>query len=141
MKFTKGGNDCFLHVEKGEEILECITKLCIDENIQCAALSGIGAVNYVEMGIFGTTTKIYHKRTLEGDFEIVSFGGNITEKDGKPYIHTHIAISDMTYQVCGGHLNKAVVSATAEIVIKKLSCSAGREFNEGIGLNLLQFTK
>ena len=39
----------------------------------------------------------------------------------------------------GGHLKKAVVSATAEITVHVLEGRVGRKWNEEIGLNLLAF--
>ncbi len=39
----------------------------------------------------------------------------------------------------GGHLNKAVVSATCEMVISLIDGIVDRRFDEEIGLNLFKF--
>ena len=41
--------------------------------------------------------------------------------------------------VHGGHLNRAIISATAEIQIQVIDGEIGREFSEDIGLNLFKF--
>ena len=42
-------------------------------------------------------------------------------------------------EVFGGHLNKAIISATCEMVINIIDGKIDRKFNEEIGLNLLEF--
>lgn len=42
-------------------------------------------------------------------------------------------------QVFGGHLNKAIVSATCEMVITLIDGRVDRRFEEEVGLNLFQF--
>ena len=41
--------------------------------------------------------------------------------------------------VVGGHLNRANVSATCEMVITILDGSVGRAFSDEVGLNLFKF--
>jgi uncharacterized protein len=54
---------------------------------------------------------------FEGDFEIVSFVGTLAE-DGP---HLHLAVSDSTGRMIGGHAQEgSVVRTTAEIVIGEL---------------------
>ena len=42
-------------------------------------------------------------------------------------------------EVFGGHLNKAIVSATCEMVISIIEGNVDRYFDEEIGLNLFKF--
>ena len=70
--------------------------------------------------------------------------GNITEKDKNPYLHIHINFSNEEGNCFGGHLVKAIISATCEVIITEsiideIENSVNREFNKEIGLNLLKF--
>lgn len=141
MEYQLKGGYYFVRIDRGEEIVAGITALCEKEGISAGLITGIGAVNHVQMGLFRTAEKRYISKEFTGDFEIVSLTGNITQMDGKPYLHLHIAVADESLAVKGGHLNKAVVSATGELVIVPADdSSVGRAFSEDIGLNLLQFT-
>ena len=84
-------------------------------------------------------TKKYHSIQFQGAFEIVSLTGTVTRKDGDVYLHLHIAAGDEEGLVHGGHLNRAIISATAEIQIQVIDGEIGREFSEEIGLNLFKF--
>jgi len=63
--------------------------------------------------------------------------GNITEKDGDPYIHLHINLTGKDYEAIGGHLNKAMISVTGEIVVTSIEGMINRYHVKQSGLNLL----
>ena len=73
------------------------------------------------------------------DFEIVSFTGSITQKEGNLYHHIHMSAADGNNNVVGGHLNKATVSATCEMFIHVIDGEVNRKFSDEIGLNLFEF--
>ena len=139
MDYRKFNNKILVRLEKGEEIVESIRTLANKEQIKLGTITGIGAVNKATIGLFEVDTKVYNTIDLEEDMEIVSLGGNITEKDGEVYIHLHIAISNSTYNVKAGHLNSAIISATGEVVIDIIEGTVGRRFDKEAGLNLLEF--
>ena len=74
-----------------------------------------------------------------GDFEIVSLTGTINTMDGAFYTHLHMSAGNEKGEVFGGHLNRAVISATCEMVITVIDGRVDRFHSEEIGLNLFQF--
>lgn len=140
MEYKRQGNTIIVRVDKGEDIIKELLSLSEKENILFAYISGLGAVNDIELGIFDTSAKKYHSKRLIGDFEITSLVGSLSRKEDKPYIHVHMSVGNvLTNEFFGGHLNKAIVGATAEIVLNVVEIVVEREFVEEIGLNLFKF--
>ena len=139
MEYRKFDNDYIVRLNRGEEVVDCLKELCKEEDIKLAEITGLGASNLVEIGIFNPGTKEYNTKIFEGMFEITSLVGNATRKDGDVYLHIHINFGDENGIVRGGHLVKSKISATSEIVIRKIDGEVGRKLSEEIGLNLLSF--
>lgn len=140
MEYKRQRNTVIVRVDKGEDIIKELLSLSEKENILFASISGLGAVNDIELGIFDTSAKKYHSKRLIGDFEITSLVGSLSRKEHKPYIHVHMSVGNvLTNEFVGGHLNKAIVGATAEIVLNVVEIVVEREFVEEIGLNLFKF--
>ena len=78
------------------------------------------------------------KRNIKGDYEIVSLTGTINTMNDEYYSHMHLSAGNDQGEVFGGHLNKAIVSATCEMVIQVINGQVDRYFDEEIGLNLLK---
>ena len=90
------------------------------------------------MGVFKTDDKKYLANDFSGSFEIVSLTGTINTMDGAFYCHLHMRAGNDKGEVFGGHLNRAVVSATCEMVVNILEGTVDRYYDEQIGLNLLR---
>ena len=89
--------------------------------------------------MFHTAEKQYHANSFAGDFEIVSLTGTINTMDGAFYTHLHMSAGNEKGEVFGGHLNRAVISATCEMVITVIDGRVDRFHSGEIGLNLFQF--
>lgn len=139
MEYRKFDNDYIVRLNRGEEVVDCLKELCKEEDIKLAEITGLGASNLVEIGIFNPGTKEYNTKIFEGMFEITSLVGNATRKDGDVYLHIHINFGDENGIVRGGHLVRAKISATSEIIVRKIDGEVGRKLSEEIGLNLLSF--
>ncbi|MDD3419903.1 MAG: DNA-binding protein [Candidatus Gastranaerophilales bacterium] len=122
-------------VVKGDynaDLLEQINNFCIEKNIKTGMINAIGAVQNIRLGYFDQNTKQYS--TLEdlsekGPFEIVHCGGNVSLKDGKPFCHLHIVVSDREGKCFGGHLMPGVKVFALEFVVHSFD---GAELERGL---------
>jgi len=137
--YRKFNNTLVVRIDKGEEILEKIKEIAVKENIKLANINALGAVGDFTVGVFKTKEKKYYSNSFTGDFEIVSLTGTINTMNGEFYSHLHMSAGDSQGKVFGGHLNRAVVSATCEMVINIIDGQVDRFFDEEIGLNLFKF--
>lgn len=91
--------------------------LCVKENIRYAHINGIGGVKHAVVGCYSHAEGQYMKKTLDGDMEMLSLSGNVSFKDGEPYLHLHAVFSGTDCVAVGGHLFEAVIGITGEIFI------------------------
>lgn len=126
--------------DKGEEISATLKIIAEKENIKLAMVQGLGAVNDITVGVFDIDAKKYKANSFQGYFEIVSLTGTIDRMQGNYYSHFHISVGDEQGKVLGGHMNRAVISATGEIIITLLDGEVDREYSEEVGLNLLKLS-
>ncbi len=139
MEYRRFQDTIFLRLDPEEEICERLLAVAVAEDIRLAQISGLGAVKAFTTGVFNTAEKKYYANDFSGPYEITSLTGTLTRMDGKPYLHVHMSAGDSEGRVVGGHLNRAVISATAEIVIRIADGEVDREFSEKVGLNLFRF--
>ena len=139
MEYRKFGNMIVARIDKGEEILEQVKEIALKEQIKLASVQALGAISSFTAGVFKTDEKKYLSNEFEGAYEIVSLTGTINTMNGEFYCHLHISAGNEKGQVFGGHLNRAVVSATCEMVSQLIDGTVDRRFDEEIGLNLFQF--
>ena len=139
MEYRRFGDTLLVRLDPGEELLAALTAVASREGVAFGSVQGIGAVCELEVGLFDPERKVFHSRCFTGYRELTAADGTITQRNGKPYLHLHASAADAQGAVVGGHLVRAVVSATAELVIRTAPASVDRRFDPAIGLNLLAF--
>lgn len=139
MEYRKFQNKIIVRMDKGEEILEKVREVAEKEKIKLADISALGAVSEFTVGVFDTEAKEYHANEFKGSFEIVSLTGTINTMNDEFYCHLHMSAGNEKGQVFGGHLNRAIISATCEMVITLIDGRIDRRFEKEVGLNLFQF--
>ena len=123
MEYKRFGNKIIVRIDKDEEILEQVKELALKENIRLAAVQALGATNSFTVGVYNVAEKKYYANTFSGSFEIVSLTGTINTMNGAFYTHLHMSAGNDKGEVFGGHLNRAVVSATCEMVVDVLTAT------------------
>ena len=132
-------NNFMLILSRGTPLLEALTDWVHEHKIEGGEISGIGAIENVELGYYDFHKKEYLSKIFnDDDYELLSLNGNITLRQGRPFCHCHATMSDRDYRVFGGHLFKAEVAITAEIFVRPLNLMPERSFDENIGLDLVR---
>jgi len=126
-----------LRLQKGEEIVTSITRFCVDNQIKLGSITGIGAVDKVKLGLYDSKKKQYNTKEFFEDMEVTSLVGNVSLKDGKPFLHLHITLANSDFKVFGGHLYEAYICATGEIILDEINGSVDRFLDSETNLHLL----
>jgi len=127
-----------LVLERGEDVLRSITSFAEKEDVGAASLQGIGAADFVRLGQYDFTVKDYRVVELRGTLEVVSLIGNISLKDGRPFTHAHLIVTNREGQAFGGHLLEgSTCSLTLEIEIKVLGAGLPRRVDPRFNLHVL----
>ena len=134
MQFQKVGKDYLINIDKDEKVVETLTKFCKENGIKNAKLSGIGAVKKTEIGAYNLLKKEYIKSEYSEILELLSLEGNVALKDGEPFIHAHVVLSDHKMQTLGGHLFETTVGVAGEFFLTQFDGNAYRELKPDIGL-------
>ena len=141
MKYIKDGKSYIVRIDRGEEVLDKLNEFIKETDIKAATISGIGACSEVELGVYSVKKREYNKYKYEGEFEILSLIGNITQDAGDAYIHLHIMISDGLAQgagiTVGGHLNKCIISGTCELRINECENAYQRKIDDETGIKII----
>lgn len=139
MEYKVFGNQIVVRLDRGDEISESILKIAAMEKIALASISGIGATDDVEVGVFDTKKGTYNRFAFSGTHEITSLTGNLTTKDAEPYLHLHITLAGEAGKIVGGHLLRGIISLTAEIMITVVEGEAVRTYDSKLGINRIEF--
>lgn len=134
--FKQDGDRFVVSIDNHQELMGAIAAFCQEQGILAGEVSGIGAVNNATLRFLNPVTKHYVDKTFDEQMEISSLVGNVSEKDGKVYLHLHANFGRVDYTVVGGHLLTATINGACEVFIRRYNCKVGRHFDEETGLNL-----
>ncbi len=122
---------------QGGDLINSIEEFCKKALIQMATFSVIGAVSSATIGAYDQKQQVYVTFKEEAPFEIVSCIGNVSLKDGKPFIHAHILLADEQGKTIGGHLFSETIIYAGEINLQELTGKPmERTYDNNTGLML-----
>ena len=134
-----GGQRTFVVVlHPGEEAFAALTAFAIDQGVDSASLTAIGAFERAIVGWFDPNAKTYRKIPIDEQCEVPSAIGDVAlGDDGKPSLHVHtvLGLSDGTTR--GGHLLQAMVRPTLEVTLAEAPGHLRRSRRPELGVALI----
>jgi predicted DNA-binding protein with PD1-like motif len=132
-----GQGRCLLtRLDHGADILHQAGRLAKEEGIKTGILTAIGALSLAELAYYDQRSMEYRKIPVEGPVELLSCLGNISIRDGQPFVHAHAVLADSQGRVLGGHLITGIVFAAELCMQEFLGEPFKREYDSVTGLHL-----
>ncbi len=88
----------------GADLYEGLTAIAQREKIHMGRIQGLGATTHAVVAYYDQAERKYNSMEFPGGMEILNLHGNISLRDGKPFVHAHIVLGDPQGKVFGGHL-------------------------------------
>ena len=134
----KDGLKTFVIVfDKNDEVRKQLLEFANTNRFADAHLTAIGAFSEVKLGFFDRDQKIYKTIPINEQVEVLSFSGNIVQKDGKPTLHAHVVVGKADGTAHGGNFLGGAVWPTLEMVVSEMPVHLRRTQDEESGLALI----
>ncbi|MGD9803868.1 MAG: PPC domain-containing DNA-binding protein [Hyphomicrobiaceae bacterium] len=125
-------------METGDEVMACLTEFAAREKIGGAQLTAIGALKTGTLAYFDWQEKKYLPIAIDEQVEVASLVGDIAiGPDGKPSIHAHAVLGKRGGAAIAGHLQKAEVRPTLEVIVTEVPEHLCKVKDEVSGLALI----
>jgi hypothetical protein len=122
---------------QGEEPMSTVTAFAVEHRLGGSHFTAIGAFSSAVVAYFDWSSKRYRHIPIEEQVEVLSMIGDITIRRDTPNVHAHIVLGKADASAHGGHLIRASVRPTLEIVITEAPHHLHRVFDAESGLALI----
>lgn len=109
VEFNPNSN-MLVRVKHNSDLVRFITELAERKGITAASFTAIGAIKRAKLGFYDQQKHEYREITVDSPHEIASCIGNISLKNGKPFVHAHAVLADKNGNTKAGHLFEGIVS-------------------------------
>ncbi|WP_052848967.1 PPC domain-containing DNA-binding protein [Streptomyces avicenniae] len=136
--YEGGGLRTFVLVlDKGDEAFAEISAFARAERVTGAGLTAVGGCREVTLGYFDPEITGYRSTSFAEQMEVLSLVGDIATQDDEPALHAHLVLGRKDSSAIGGHLERAVVFPTLEVVLTETPAHLRKRVDQGTGLALI----
>lgn len=111
----------------GCDLLESLQGIVEEADVRFGSINFLGAVQKARVGYYLQDEKRFITLDLDEPMEILSGLGNVSLKDGRPFVHAHVTFLDRTGTIRGGHLLPGTIIFAGEVFIEELELPAPPE--------------
>lgn len=128
-------------MDTGDEAAGALLAFARNERLAASRFTAIGAFNEATLGFFDWQTKKYKSIPVFEQVEVLSLIGDITLSDGgngEPKVHAHVVLGRPDGTSLGGHLLRATVRPTLEVIVVESPGYLRRRHDPETGLALIR---
>jgi predicted DNA-binding protein with PD1-like motif len=133
------GSAAFVRLARGDDLLDTLNEAAAELGFEAATLQIVGAVERLAIAYYRQDTHEYERHEYDAPHEISGGVGNVSLKDGKPFVHIHVTGSAADGKAVAGHLVDGTLVFMIEAYLRRLDGPAPvRELEDDIGLAVWQ---
>ena len=122
---------------QGDEAFSGLAEFAEKYHVTSAHFTAIGALNGALLGWFDPRRKMYKKIPINGQQEAIGMSGDIALYQGKPIVHTHMAVGSSDGTAHAGHVLEVHVSPTLEVMVTVDPVTMQKRFDPETDLTLI----
>jgi hypothetical protein len=126
--------------DPGDDPIAGLTSWAGRAGIDAAGLTAIGAFDAADIGWFDLAARTYRENAVRRQVEVLSLVGDITAgvaPGDDPKVHAHVVLGAADGAALGGHLLRASVRPTLEVIVTETPASLRRRSDPATGLALI----
>ena len=124
--------------DSGDEAMAGLERFASEAGLEAAYFTAIGAFRSATLGFFDRELKDYLPIKVGEQTEVLSLTGNVAKHEGKPKVHAHVVLGRRDGTAHGGHLLKAEVWPTLEVILNEAPSHLRRRHDPQTGLPLIR---
>jgi len=124
-------------LKAGARLPDEIIAIAKKEKVSTAQVEAIGGAEELKLAYFNHESKKYEEHEFKEFLEVTSILGNITLKEGEPFLHIHGTFGRKDLSTLAGHVMAAKVFPLLEVVVTPTENRALRRFDDELGLNVI----
>jgi predicted DNA-binding protein with PD1-like motif len=122
---------------KGDEALGGLTDFAIENKIEDAHFTAIGAESSATLAWLDLSRKDYRRIDVKQQAEVLSLIGDIAVFDGKPIVHMHAVLGKPDGSTVGGHVFELNVNPTLEVFVTVDTLPLKKKPDDASGMKLI----
>lgn len=124
-------------MDKEDEAAAELVRFATENRVDGASFSAIGACREATLAYFDPGEKRYQDIPVTEQAEVLSLLGDIASKDGEPALHGHAVLGLRDGSTVGGHLKRAIVWPTLEVIVTESPAHLRKRIDDETGLALI----
>ena len=123
--------------DKGDEPVSELERFAREHRLTAASFTAIGAFADAVLGYFDRERKDYEEIPVGEQVEVLSLVGDVAVDEGEPKVHAHAVLGRRDGSTVGGHLLRAHVWPTLELVLREAPATLRKRHDPETGLALI----
>jgi hypothetical protein len=105
-----------LEFASGDWAMAGLYEFVKQRKLSAGYLSAVGSFSRADIGSLDPRTNQIRHNPVNEQAEVAAFGGNLWQRDGKPFIHVHVVLALLDGTTRGGHLFEGQIHPLLQVV-------------------------